>query len=59
MDWIKLFSALLIVAWLIFIWPQAKRWLREGRRAEAGDWPAAILPLLLVAGFVALLVMLV
>ncbi|MEJ2694113.1 MAG: hypothetical protein P8166_13995 [Candidatus Thiodiazotropha sp.] len=59
MDWLKIFSAILIVGWIIFIWPRAKYWLKNSPKAQKGDWQAAILPLAAVVGFVILLIMLV
>jgi hypothetical protein len=59
MDWVKIFSAVLIIGWIIFIWPRAKYWLKNSPKAQKGDWQAAILPLAAVVGFVILLIMLV
>ncbi len=59
MDWLKIFSAILIVGWIIFMWPRAKYWLQNSPKAQKGDWQAAILPLAAVVGFVILLIMLV
>jgi archaellum biogenesis protein FlaJ (TadC family) len=59
MDWLKIFSAILIVGWIIFIWPRAKYWLKNSPKAEQGDWMAAVLPLAAVVGFVVLLIMMV
>jgi hypothetical protein len=59
MDWVKIFSAVLIIGWIIYIWPRAKYWLKNSPKAEKGDWQAAILPLAAVVGFVVLLIMLV
>ena len=59
MDWVKIFSAILIVGWIIFMWPRAKYWLQNSPKAQKGDWQAAILPLAAVVGFVVLLIMLV
>jgi hypothetical protein len=59
MDWLKIGSALLIVAMMIFVWPAAKRMLYESPKAEKGDWQGAILPILAVVGFVLLLMWLV
>ena len=56
MDWLKIFSAILVVGWIIFIWPRAKYWLQNSPKAKEGDWQSVIIPLLLVAGFVALLI---
>ena len=59
MDWVKIFSAVLLIGWIIFIWPRAKYWLKNSPKAQKGDWQAAILPLAAVVGFVILLIMLV
>lgn len=59
MDWMKIGSALLLVAMMIFVWPAAKRMMTESPAAEQGDWRSAILPILAVIGFVVLLMWLV
>lgn len=59
MDWMKIGSALLLGMMVVFLWPRAKQMLKESPKAEAGDWQAAILPILAVIGFVILLIMLV
>ena len=57
--WLQIASAAMVLLLLYFLYPAAKHWLENGPKAQSGDWRAAIFPLLLVAGFVALLVMLV
>jgi len=59
MDWLKIGSAVLIIAMMIYIWPSAKHMLRESPAAEKGDWRAVVLPILAVVGFVILLIALV
>ena len=59
MDWMQIGSAMLLGAMIVFLWPRAKQMLKETRKAEAGEWQSAILPILAVMGFVALLVMMV
>ncbi|MGR8948937.1 MAG: hypothetical protein ACU84Q_12885 [Gammaproteobacteria bacterium] len=59
MDWLKIGSAVLLVAMIIYIWPSAKHMVQNSPKAEGGDWQSAILALLAVAGFVALLIYLV
>jgi hypothetical protein len=59
MDWLKIGSAVLIVAMIIFIWPSAKHMMNNSPAAEKGDWQGAILPILAVVGFVLLLMSLV
>jgi len=44
---------------LFLLLPRAKHMLTRSPKAESGDWQAAIIPLIGVVGFIALLVMLV
>lgn len=55
--WLKIGSALLLGAMLAMLWPRARIMMQEGRKGSAAEWKSAIIPLLLVAGFVALLVL--
>lgn len=57
--WLQIASAAMVLLMLYFLYPAAKHWLKNGPKAQSGDWGAAIVPLLLVAGFVALLIMMV
>jgi len=59
MDWMKIGSAILLGAMIVYLWPRAKQMMKESRKAEAGEWQSVLLPILAVAGFVVLLVMLV
>ncbi len=54
--WLKIGSIVLIGTMLFFLYPRAKHWLKNGPRAQQGDWMAALIPLLLMVGFVILLV---
>ena len=55
MDWQKIFSALLIIAMIVFILPKAKGMLKNSPKASSNDLIAALIPLLLVIGFIFLL----
>ncbi|OZB73054.1 MAG: hypothetical protein B7X37_09200 [Halothiobacillus sp. 14-55-98] len=55
MDWLKIFSALFIVAMLVFLWPRAGQMIRESRRGTIDEWLWVGLLLLGVAAFVAFL----
>ena len=59
MDWMKIGSAILLGAMIVYLWPRAKQMMKESRKAEAGEWQSVLLPILAVAGFVVLLVMMV
>ena len=55
--WMKLGWALLLGAMLIMIWPRARIMMQEGKKGSAAEWKSALIPLLLVAGFVILLIL--
>ncbi len=59
MDWMKIGSAILLGAMIMFLWPRAKQMMKESRKAEPGEWQSVLLPILAVVGFVVLLVMMV
>ena len=56
MDWLKIVSAIALAAMLVMVFPRVKEAVAQTPKGSANDWRAALLPLLLVAGFVALLV---
>ncbi|MEJ2529530.1 MAG: hypothetical protein P8Z39_05490 [Gammaproteobacteria bacterium] len=55
----KIGSAILLIAMIAMIYPNAKRMLTDSPKAEKGDWMSVALPILAVIGFVVLLTMLV
>lgn len=55
--WMKIGSALLLGAMLLFIWPRAKVMIKESPKGSADEWKSALIPLALVALFVILLIM--
>jgi len=57
--WYQIGSVALTVMLLVYIYPSAKHWLNNSPKAKQGDWMAAVVPLLLVVGFVVLLITLV
>ncbi len=59
MDWMKIGSALLLVMFIVMIFPQARRMLKESPAGNYADWMSVVIPLLLVAGLIILLVALV
>ncbi len=59
MDWMKILSAVLIVGFIIYLWPRAKHLMQNSPKAQAGDWSAALLPIGFVVLFVIVLIMLV
>ncbi|ACX95323.1 hypothetical protein [Halothiobacillus neapolitanus] len=55
MDWIKILSAVFIVAMLVFLWPRAGQMIRESRKGTINEWLWVGLLLLAVAAFVVFL----
>lgn len=53
---LQLLAAAVMGLMVFYAWRAYQQWQKEGPKAHAGDWPAAILPLVLVAGFVVLLI---
>ena len=56
-SWFNIGWALLLGAMLVMIWPRARTMMKEGRKGSAAEWKTALIPLLLVIGFVILLIM--
>ena len=50
--WEAILAGVLVLIVLFFFGPGAKRAVEKAPKADAGDWKAAIVPILLVAGFV-------
>ena len=59
MDWMKIGSAILLVAMIAFIWPRARQMMKESPEGTSSDWMTALLPLAAMIGFVVLLMYLV
>lgn len=59
MDWMKLGWALLLGAMVLVMLPRVKQMIKHSPKGSTDDWRSAIVPLLMVAGFVVLLIMLV
>lgn len=55
--WLKAGAALLLGLTLVLLLPRAKLIMQNTPTPRVGDWRSAILPLLAVAGLVALLMM--
>ena len=59
MDWLKLGSAVFLIAMLIFIFPRMRQAMKNSPKGTAEDWKGFIIPLLGVIGFVVFLVLMV
>ncbi len=57
--WEAILAGVLVLAVLFFFGPGAKRAAEKAPKAGAGDWKAALVPILLVAAFVVLMIMMI
>ena len=57
--WEALLAGVLVLIVLFFFGPGAKRAAEQAPKAGAGDWKAAIVPIVLVAGFVVLMLLMI
>ena len=57
--WEAILAGVLVLAVLFFFGPGAKRAAEKAPKAEASDWKAAIVPIVLVAGFVAVMILMI
>jgi uncharacterized membrane protein YphA (DoxX/SURF4 family) len=53
---LKIAAAAVMGMMVFYAWRAYRQWQAHGPKAQKGDWQAVVLPLALVAGFVALLV---
>lgn len=59
MDWLKIISALFLVAMLVMLYPSLKHASKNSPKGTKEDWMSAIKPLLMVVVFVIVLIILV
>ena len=59
MDWLKIVSAIFLVAMFFYILPSAKNMVKNSPKGSTGDWMSFALPIVAIALFIALLVSLV
>ena len=57
--WEAILAGILVLDVLFFFGPGAKRTAEKAPKAGAGDWRAVLVPILLVAAFVALMVLMI
>ena len=59
MDWLKIGSALLLIAMLFMIFPRAMQAIKNSPKGTTKDWMGYIVPLAVVILFVVMLIALV
>lgn len=56
MDWMKIGQVGLLIMFIVVLIPAVRWWSKNSPKAEEGDWTAALLPLVGVILFIALLI---
>jgi hypothetical protein len=56
MDWLKIGSALLLIAMLFMIFPRAMQAIKNSPKGTSKDWMGFVVPLIVVILFVILLI---
>jgi len=56
MDWLKIGSAVLLIAMIVFIWPRMKHAVANSPKGSLNDWMGYIVPMAAVVGFIILLI---
>lgn len=59
MDWLKIASAVVLVAMFFYILPSAKRMVKNSPKGSASDWMSFALPMAIIVLFIMLLISLV
>jgi hypothetical protein len=59
MDWIKIGSALFMLAMIVYLFPRAKQAIQNSPKGSMQDWMGYILPMAAVVLFIVLLITLV
>jgi len=56
MDWLKIGSAVFLIAMIVFLWPRMKHAVANSPKGTMNDWMGFIVPLAAVVGFIILLI---
>jgi len=59
MDWLKIASAIFLIAMFFYILPSAKRMVKNSPKGSTSDWMGFIVPMAAVVLFIILLITLV
>ena len=59
MDWMKIASALFMLAMIIYLFPRAKHAIENSPKGSMQDWMGYVLPMVAIVLFIVLLIALV
>lgn len=56
MDWMKITSALFLLAMIVFLFPRMRDAVKNSPKGSMNDWMGYLIPLVAVIGFIILLI---
>jgi hypothetical protein len=59
MDWMKIFSALALVMFIVFLFPRARDMMKNSPKGSSSDWMGFVIPIISIVLFIMLLIQLV
>jgi len=59
MDWMKIFAAMALIMFIVFIFPRARDAMQNSPKGSSSDWMSFVIPIIVIVGFVILLIQLV
>lgn len=59
MDWMKIFSALALVMFIVFLFPRARDMMKNSPKGSSSEWMSFIIPIIAIVLFIMLLIQLV
>ncbi len=59
MDWMKIFSALALVMFIVFLFPRARDMMKNTPKGSSSDWMSFVIPIIAIVLFIMLLIQLV
>lgn len=59
MDWMKIFSALALVMFIVILFPRARDMMKNSPKGSSSDWMSFVIPIIAIVLFIVLLIQLV
>ncbi len=59
MDWMKIFSALALVMFIVILFPRARDMMKNSPKGSSSEWMSFVIPIVVIILFIMLLIQLV
>lgn len=59
MDWMKIFSALALIMFIVILFPRARDMMKNSPKGTSSDWMSFAIPVVMIVLFIMLLIQLV